>query len=246
MTKALAPSERQASRDAMATVVAGVVASAATSVGLSRPYPTSTTPVVLAAVIGSLPAIVAAVLVLRRRPLTSTLADRVTLARTVLVNSCTAIAVLIVAETVPARTWWFLVLALATLVLDLVDGQVARRTGTSTEAGARLDMESDAVYLVVLCLAVAPVVGWWVLLIGAMRYLLIAATWLRPTLGVPLPRSRFRVVVAGLQGSALVVAIAPIVPVWIATGCLLVAFGLLLISFGSEVVTKERLARRSS
>jgi phosphatidylglycerophosphate synthase len=245
MTKALVPSERQARRDASATVAAGLVVSTATAVGLSRAYPTSPTTVALSAAAGSLPVIVSSVLVLRRRPLMSTLADRVTLARTVLVSSCAAIAVLIVAGTVPARTWWFLSVALVTLLLDAVDGQVARRTGSSHEAGARLDMESDAVYLVVLCFALAPAVGWWILIIGAMRYLLMAATWLRPELREPLPRSRFRVVVAGLQGSALVVAIAPIVPVWLATVCLLVALGLLLVSFGSEIIVKERRVRHT-
>ncbi len=41
-------------------------------------------------------------------------------------------------------------LAVPALILDGVDGWVARRTGTANDAGARLDMEVDAALILVL------------------------------------------------------------------------------------------------
>ncbi len=125
------------------------------------------------------------------------------------------------------------------LSLDWVDGQVARRTGTVTADGARLDMEVDAGVLVVLSLAVAPTLGVWVLLIGAMRYAFLAAAWVRPVLRAPLAYSQFRRVVAGLQGAVLAVAIAPVVPVTLAAIAVLAGLVLLAVSFGRDVVTLE-------
>ena len=61
------------------------------------------------------------------------------------------------------------------LVLDWVDGQVARRTGTVTAFGARFDMEVDAFLILVLSVYVAGSFGPWVLAIGLARYALLAA-----------------------------------------------------------------------
>ena len=44
------------------------------------------------------------------------------------------------------------------LALDGVDGQVARRTGTASELGARFDMEVDAFLILVLSVAAGRVV----------------------------------------------------------------------------------------
>jgi phosphatidylglycerophosphate synthase len=119
---------------------------------------------------------------------------------------------------------------------------VARRTGTATEEGALLDMQVDAGVLVVLSLAVATAIGWWAVLIGAMRYLYVVASWMRPTLATPLPRSRFRVAVAGAQGGVLAGALAPFVPTALATAAVAVALGLLVASFGSHLIAAERAA----
>ena len=62
--------------------------------------------------------------------------------------------------------------ALVILVLDGLDGYLARRLGTSSDFGAYLDMETDAFY--VLCLALVlhqqEYLGWWILGIGLLRY----------------------------------------------------------------------------
>ena len=61
-------------------------------------------------------------------------------------------------------------LAGVALVLDAVDGNVARRTATASAFGARFDMEVDAFIILTLSVFVAPAYGAWVLTIGAMRY----------------------------------------------------------------------------
>jgi len=233
-----APS-RQAERDAAATVLAGVVATCVAAVVPALVYGVSAGETVPAVVLGPLPAVLAAVAVLRRRPLTSTVADRVTLGRAVLLSGCTATTVLVLIGEVPARTWWLLLFAVPALLLDAADGAVARSTGSVTEAGARLDYQVDSGALVVLSLAVAPTLGYWVVLIGALRYLFVACSWVRPAWRLPLPSSDFRRFVAGLQGAMLAVAMAPAVPVGVAAAGVAVALALLVVSFGSSIVILE-------
>ena len=72
------------------------------------------------------------------------------------------------------------------LVLDAVDGYVARRTATVSAFGARFDMETDAFLILVLSACVAGQWGWWVLVLGLARYLFVAAGWALPWLrGTP-------------------------------------------------------------
>ena len=74
----------------------------------------------------------------------------------------------------PRAAWWKVAVAAAIIILDAVDGAVARREGPS-EAGAVFDMESDAFYLVTMCgiahvyLGVHPLV----FVIGALRPLYV-------------------------------------------------------------------------
>lgn len=167
-------------------------------------------------------------------------ADRVTLGRTVLIGGCATVVVLALAGPLPARPWWLVALAAPALLLDGVDGAVARRTGTATAAGARLDMEMDAALLLVLSVALVPTVGPWVLVIGLMRYAFVAAARRRPRLAGPLEFSQFRRVVAAIQGVALVTALVPAVPVPAARVVVGVALVLLVVSFGRDVRTLER------
>lgn len=193
-------------------------------------------PVSLVAVVTGVAFVGAAgALVVRRRPRWSGPADRVTLGRTVLAGGCATVVVLALAGSVPARSWWLVVLAAPALLLDALDGVVARRTGTASEDGARLDMEVDAALLLVLSVAAAGPLGAWVLLVGGMRYAFVAASWWRPELCGPLPPSRARRVVAGLQGAALLVALVPVVPLGVARGVVAVALVLLSVSFGRDV-----------
>src|SRR5450755_4355463 len=127
-------------------------------------------------------------------------------------------------------------LASVALVLDGVDGQVARRTGTATPLGARLDGEVDAFLILLLSIAVSQDYGGWVLVIGAARYALLLAGWLIPWLAAPLPPRYWRKVVAAVQGIVLTVAASGL-PNRLA-GMIAVAAALLLLaeSFGRDVI----------
>jgi len=171
-------------------------------------------------------------------------ADRVTLARTVLIGGCATIAVLVLAGELPPRPGWLLALVVPALMLDAVDGFVARRTGTSSAAGARLDMEMDAALLMVLSAMAVFSLGWWVLAIGGMRYAFVAASVIRPQLRAPLPFSQFRRVVAAVQGAALAAALAPVLSLPVARATVAVALVLLVISFGRDVISLERQERQ--
>ena len=158
-------------------------------------------------------------------------ADVVTLARALLVGGVTAL----VADglhTGSTAVVPLVGLAAVALALDAVDGQVARRTGTVSEVGARFDMEVDAFLILVLSVHVATIVGPWALAIGAMRYAFVAASWVLPWLTGPLPVSYVAKTVAALQGVVLVVASLP-VP---ATLLVAVALAFLTWSFGRSVL----------
>ncbi|ABL81191.1 CDP-alcohol phosphatidyltransferase [Nocardioides sp. JS614] len=129
------------------------------------------------------------------------------------------------------------------LSLDWVDGQVARRTGTSSASGARFDMETDAFLIAVLSVYVAAAHGWWVLAIGAARYLLWLAERLWPWLRRPVPPRHWRKVVAAVQGVTLAVVAADLVPDRLAEVALVVALGLLAESFGRDVWWLRRTRR---
>src|SRR5690242_13142239 len=122
------------------------------------------------------------------------------------------------------------------LALDAVDGQVARRTGTATPLGARIDGETDAFLILLLSIAVSRDYGDWVLVIGAARYALLLAGWLIPWLAAPLPPRYWGKVVAAVQGIVLTVAASGLVGRRI--GMIAVAGALLLLaeSFGRNVI----------
>ena len=107
-----------------------------------------------------------------------------------------------------------LLLAIAAAALDGVDGWLARRTGTATSFGARFDMETDALMILVL-----SVLAWrygkagiWVLAGGLMRYAFGAAAWILPWMNRPLTPTWRAKVVKVAHDIGLCVAIAPIVP----------------------------------
>lgn len=179
--------------------------------------------------------LIAAWSVLSRRPRIVSPADHVTLLRVALIGVLTAALVLAAADALPARTWTVLILASLAAVLDAVDGWVARRTGTTSASGSRLDEESDAAALLVLSALLAMTVGWWVLLIGLMRYLFIAGSRIRRIWRRPLPHSGIRRYVAAAQAATVVVGLGPVVPVPLAAALAAAALAALLVSFGRDI-----------
>jgi phosphatidylglycerophosphate synthase len=163
-------------------------------------------------------------------------ANRVTLGRAVLALPVLALA-LQPGTLGPTAGWWVIGVATAVMVLDGVDGRVARSTRTETPFGARFDMELDAALLMALSLLVwrDGRVGAWVLLIGLMRYGFVAASWIRPALARELPPSFRRKVVCVVQGVVLLVALGPIVPGSLAVFACAVGLAALTYSFAVDV-----------
>lgn len=168
-------------------------------------------------------------------------ADTVTLVRAVLTGGVTALVAESLTGSAPVAV--LVALAGAALVLDGVDGQVARRTGTASRFGARFDMETDSVLVLVLAVFVAATTSWWLLVIGGFRYAFGVAAWAAPWLRAPLPPRLSRKAVAVLQGVALVVASAGVAPVGAVQAGLLVVLSLLVWSFTRDVRALWRLRR---
>ena len=160
-------------------------------------------------------------------------ADSVTLARAVLACGVAALTVDSFGGQAPVAI--LVALSTVALVLDGVDGRVARRTDTTSAFGARFDMEVDAFLIMVLSVYVARESGWWVLAMGLARYAFVAAGWVLPWLRGPQPPRQWARVVAAIVGVALIVAAAGILPHAVTTAMLLVALGLLVESFGRSV-----------
>jgi phosphatidylglycerophosphate synthase len=138
-------------------------------------------------------------------------ANWVTMLRAVLV----ALAASLIME--PPTTyvaWAMAVLTAIVAGLDGFDGWLARRARMSSAFGARFDMETDAFFMLVLSLAVwgHNKAGLWVIAIGLMRYVFVAAGWVLPWLTRPL-RSTWRgKTVAVGQLATLGFALLPVVP----------------------------------
>jgi phosphatidylglycerophosphate synthase len=170
-------------------------------------------------------------------------ADRVTLLRATLVG---AVAALMADAFVrPVAVPALVTLSVVALVLDAVDGWVARRTGTVSPLGARFDGEVDALLILVLSVYVSNSIGPWVLAIGAARYLFLVAGWLLPWMRAQLPPRYWRKTVAAIQGITLTVAAADVLPRRGTEAVLVVALGLLTESFGRDVWWLRRESVRS-
>jgi phosphatidylglycerophosphate synthase len=167
--------------------------------------------------------------------------DQITLARTVLVGG---VAALVAAQLTGGRpTGVMVAMILPALLLDAVDGKVARRTGTVSAFGARFDMEVDAFLILVLSALLAGSIGPWVLAIGAMRYAFVLVGWRARWLTAPLPPRTSRKVVAAVQGVALLVAVAGVLPAGLTAAVLALALALLVWSFARDIHWLARSAR---
>ena len=167
-------------------------------------------------------------------------ADVVTLVRVGLIGVVTAL----VADGAPPLP--VVSVAVVALALDWVDGLVARGTRTESDFGARFDMEADAFLILVLSVYVSGVLGPWVLLIGAMRYLYGAAAWPAPWLRGPLPPSPARKAVAAAQGIVLTAAASGWFPEPVNAVAVAGALAALVWSFGRDVVGLWRRRSRST
>ncbi|WP_114393206.1 CDP-alcohol phosphatidyltransferase family protein [Oleisolibacter albus] len=138
----------------------------------------------------------------------------------------------------PAVQWGLAVTAVIALALDGVDGWLARRHGQSSPYGARFDMELDTLLTLVLALLVWRLgeAGIWVLGLGLLRPLFVAAGWLWPWLTAPLPFSRRRRAVCVVQVAVPAAALTPLVAPPLSGLAAGAALALLLFSFAVDTV----------
>jgi phosphatidylglycerophosphate synthase len=160
-------------------------------------------------------------------------ADLVTSARSALVGGVAALVADSFARPVPVAV--LTGLAAVALLLDAVDGRIARRTGTVSAVGARFDMEVDSVLVLLLALYTARALGAWVVLLGCVHYGLLLARRLLPWLREPTPPRYWCKVVAAVQGVVLTVTAAGVLPEPVAVLALVGVAALLVESFGREV-----------
>ncbi|MEO1079515.1 MAG: CDP-alcohol phosphatidyltransferase family protein [Pseudomonadota bacterium] len=187
----------------------------------------------LATLVYLLAAALASALTARFPPLEQVgMCNMVTLTRLVLTSALVAPLV------TPGTAMGIVTVATLALILDGIDGWLARRHGHESEFGARFDMEVDAALGLLLALnawttaAVGPVV----LLLGVPRYLFGVAGSVWPMLGRPLPERFGRKVVCVLQIVALIALQLPWLAGPAASVVVLVALLALAWSFGRDVL----------
>ena len=166
-------------------------------------------------------------------------ANEVTLARGGL------IAVLLGLIGEPPAAWLVVAIASAVLVLDGIDGWLARRCGVASAFGARFDMETDTLLLVALS-ALAwhhDKAGSWVLLAGLLRYGFVASGYLWTSLARPLPPRRRRQTAFVFQAIALIVCVSPVVVQPLSGAVALLGLAVLSGSFAIDVVDLLRAGR---
>ncbi|MBO9515222.1 MAG: CDP-alcohol phosphatidyltransferase family protein [Variovorax sp.] len=116
-----------------------------------------------------------------------------------------------------ALAWAAVAVATTAALLDALDGPLARAQGAASAFGARFDMETDALLVLVLSVLVVRFekAGSWILAAGLMRYAFVLAARSWPWLARPLPPSTRRKAVCVLQITALIVCLGPVVsPAW--------------------------------
>jgi len=137
----------------------------------------------------------------------------------------------------PALAWAATLLTIVVTLLDGVDGWIARRSALSSAFGARFDMETDALLIMVLA-ALAwrwDRAGAWVLACGLMRYVFVAAGWTWRWIEAPLPESLRRKTVCVVQIVTLGVIVSPVIPRWLSVPAAAVTLALLAWSFLVDV-----------
>ncbi|RKD87099.1 CDP-alcohol phosphatidyltransferase family protein [Kushneria marisflavi] len=169
-------------------------------------------------------------------------ANRVTLMRAILIVLLTAMLPL--PAFINEHHLMVFATALTALALDGVDGWVARRSHTESRFGARLDMELDAFFILMLCLmlVIQGKAGAWIMAIGAMRYAFVAAARVWHWLDEELPVSYRRKTICVWQVSTLMTCLLP----WVTTPwsnlALALSLLLLMISFAMDTVYLYRRA----
>ena len=133
--------------------------------------------------------------------------------------------------------WVATIVAAAAALLDAVDGWLARRLGAETAYGARFDMETDALLVLVLSVLVLQggKAGPWILVSGLLRYAFVLAGILTPRFRRPLPPSLRRKAIAALQMVLLISALSPLLQRPYSDGVAVLAVMTLAVSFAIDL-----------
>ena len=162
-------------------------------------------------------------------------ANQVTMLR---VGLAILIAGLLFEEPGRGVAWLVVTLAVISLVLDGVDGKLARYFGQESTFGARFDMETDAALILILAIFSWQLdkAGSWIVAAGLMRYVFVAAAHVLDFMRRPLPSSRRRQTLCVVQIVGLLLMISPLVasPVSKLIGAITLA--LLAASFATDVI----------
>ncbi|HEV7371079.1 CDP-alcohol phosphatidyltransferase family protein [Arenibaculum sp.] len=173
-------------------------------------------------------------------------ANRITLARGVL-TSLVAGAIPAAAGIGTPMVWALSGAALLALMLDGVDGWLARRAAVSSGYGAAFDHNVDTVAMATLAVLVWRLgdVGAWVLLVGVLRPAYVLAGLAVPALVAPLPPSNRRRVVCAVQTAALVACLTPVLSPPLSSIAAGGSLALLIFSFSVDTVwsLRNRTAR---
>lgn len=131
------------------------------------------------------------------------------------------------------------------LVLDGLDGRLARRSGLASRFGARFDIEVDAALALVLALHViaGTAVGAEILVLGLARYAFEAAGLVWPWLRADLPDRRWRKAICVIQIVTLILLQTPLPPRDLAIDLARLAAVLLAASFAVDVAWLYRHRR---
>jgi len=164
-------------------------------------------------------------------------ANRVTLARG-MIASLLGGAVPVVTALEPEALWVASAAALLALVLDGVDGWIARRMRMASTYGQHLDINFDTMMMGILALLAwqSGKAGLWVLAIGLARYVFVAAGWIWPWLNAELPFSQRRRIICVVQITVLLVCLTPLMAPPVSSLAAVAALGLLLFSFAVDTL----------
>ena len=133
-------------------------------------------------------------------------------------------------------------LAVVVTMLDGLDGWLARRTQMTSAFGARFDMETDALLILILAVLAWTLgkAGAWIVLAGAMRYLFVAAGWIWRWVSAPLPPSSRRKAICVVQIVGLAAVVSPVVAVPASMVVALATLGTLTWSFAVDTLWLRR------
>jgi len=137
------------------------------------------------------------------------------------------------------------VLATILLLLDGVDGFLARKEQRVSSFGARLDIEVDSAFALVLVINIwaAGIAGPFILLLAAPRYLFMAFSQFLPWLRKPLPSRLSGKVVGVVHIISLIILNIPLLASWLVIPIVLAVSLGLIWSFGKDVLMLWRLGR---